>query len=113
MFGPSGWFLVVFSSFVAVDPVAARIRCMSYFDCELATNHDTSECIDGYCTNPYYRGGCMASTDPQNNGHFLRTCNSEDLPDAAQKGYCRPSAMNYPEGRSYTEILGISQSINE
>jgi len=77
-------------------PVHGRVACFSIFDCE-AKVRKGSECIDGFCSNPYHRGGCLASTLPDH--HRVRTCNSEDPPEAVEMGYCRKSRLDYTEVR--------------
>ena len=56
-----------------------------------------SECIDGFCTNPYYHRGCLGTLLPD--WQKTRVCSSEDPPDAAEKGYCRFTQWDYMEMR--------------
>ncbi|CAB9508590.1 Receptor-type guanylate cyclase gcy [Seminavis robusta] len=63
--------------------------------------HHSSECVDGFCSNPFYQKGCLAQRVP--NWHRVRTCNSEDPPDAVAKGYCQVSAFDYPEIRIHAQ----------
>ena len=72
------------------------LRCVSVFDCKDKVR-EGSECVNGFCTNPYHTGGCLASRLP--NHHRVRTCNSDDPPDAADKGLCQHSSFDYPEIR--------------
>ena len=76
--------------------VHALVRCYSIFDCEDAVRKG-SECVNGFCTNPYHAGGCLAN---YNKDHYkVRTCTSEDPPSSAEKGYCQPSKLGYTEVR--------------
>ena len=77
-------------------PASASVRCLSALDCESKVRQG-SECIDGFCSNPYFKGGCLANN--LKNHHRVRTCNSEDPPEAVEKGYCQPSSMGYTEVR--------------
>ncbi|KAL7570988.1 hypothetical protein ACA910_002611 [Epithemia clementina (nom. ined.)] len=87
------WFLIGLKSV----PIAfASVRCFSIFDCEQQISK-VSECVDGYCTNPYHVGGCLANR--LENHYKIRTCNSDDPPSSVEKGYCRPSTLGYMEVR--------------
>lgn len=74
----------------------ASLSCVSHDDCKIAFM-EGSECLNGFCTNPFLNGGCLHRMLP--GGHRIRTCNSDDSPDAADKGHCRPSPMGYREVR--------------
>lgn len=64
------------------------------------TLREGSVCVGGFCTNPFYRGGCLANMLPRDQRPTsLRTCSSADGLDAELLGYCRPSLMNYTEIR--------------
>ncbi|CAB9522416.1 Receptor-type guanylate cyclase gcy [Seminavis robusta] len=89
---------------LVVPPVLA-----STVPCEIdgSTNADVycesllrsgSRCVNGFCTNPFYYGGCLQTlhTDWKNK---TRVCNSDDPPDAETLGYCHVSAMDYTEVR--------------
>ena len=56
-----------------------------------------SECVDGFCTNPFYNGGCLKHMIPT--WHKVRVCNSRDPPLAMRKGFCRPSPLDFMEIR--------------
>ena len=78
-------------------PIAlARVACFSIFDCE-KTVGKASECVAGFCTNPYHVGGCLSNR--LENHHRVRTCSSDDPTSSAEKGYCRPSTLGYSEVR--------------
>mmetsp|Transcript_14130 Transcript_14130/g.30795 ORF Transcript_14130/g.30795 Transcript_14130/m.30795 type:complete len:932 (+) Transcript_14130:71-2866(+) len=87
--------LLLSSSLIVV--VEAAIPCFSIFDCKTKVG-DGSVCERGTCTNPFFRGGCLAN-QLKDDHHRVRTCHSEDPPEAAENGYCRPSTMDYVEVR--------------
>lgn len=64
-----------------------------------------SECIDGFCTNPYYKGGCLANRLPEWKEN-VRVCGSSDPKSAVAEGHCR-LAYN---GLDYTEVRLASQN---
>ena len=76
--------------------VQARVRCFSIFDCEHKIRKG-SECVDGFCTNPFHVGGCLSNW--MDDHYKVRTCNSDDPPSAVELGHCRPSALDYMEVR--------------
>lgn len=51
---------------------------------------------------PILLWGCLKRMHPDG-WHKIRTCNSEDPPEAAEKGYCRPSPLGYREVRIASE----------
>ena len=122
--GRQGWgtFRLVFLLVTLVSPfwktpVQAAVPCTKHAECEAALRPG-SECqSDGTCSNPYHKGGCLhnyfakedSHSSSHNHGHEtaswvptqhnLRVCHSEDPPDAALRGYCRPPPLPYPELR--------------
>lgn len=74
----------------------ADVLCSTTEECTRALL-EGSECVNGLCTNPFYNGGCLHHMLP--NWHKVRTCNSEDPPEAVEKGFCRPSPLGYREVR--------------
>ena len=56
-----------------------------------------SECVDGFCTNPFHNGGCLKRMMPD--WQKTRICNSHDPPSSAENGYCRPSPLDFMEIR--------------
>lgn len=89
-------FLVVLWLAVVHSAYASTVQCSNDTECETTLRHG-SQCINGFCTNPFYYGGCLSSLIPEWNR--TRICNSQDPPEAQQMGYCRPSAMGYTEIR--------------
>ena len=98
--------------------VQAAIPCSNDNDqedgasfCARMLGRKGSECVDGYCTNPFAKGGCLrnylSETEfgDNNNGLnqskkiWMRVCNSDDPPDAEAEGLCRHSAFDYTEVR--------------
>lgn len=71
--------------------------CTNNFECELKRRAVGSECRDGVCTNPFYNGGCLKNVLPE--WKNLRTCSSDDPPEAQASGACRESQMRYNEVR--------------
>ena len=75
--------------------------------------HPNSECLStGYCSNPFYKGGCLANyyynnyeTDEQSlppQTRKKRICHSEDPDNALEEGHCmwpESSLLQYPEVR--------------
>ena len=102
---------VIAASFVT-DTCASSVPCTTDEYC-IQTLRDGSICSeDGYCTNPFYNGGCLKSLlgsessgggDIDRNNdmgwHRIRVCNSDDPPEAIEKGYCRLSPFDYMEVR--------------
>lgn len=80
--------------------VHADVDCKTNEDCKVLLV-EGSECVNERCTNPFYDGGCLRRMLP--GWHKVRTCNSEDPPEAAVKGFCRPSPMGYREVRIASE----------
>ena len=79
--------------FIAVSPVpvSASVECNHTSTCESALRSG-SECLDGYCTNPFSKG-CLRSILGED--YKLRTCNSQDGPGAT----CAVSPLDYMEVR--------------
>mmetsp|Transcript_448 Transcript_448/g.1080 ORF Transcript_448/g.1080 Transcript_448/m.1080 type:complete len:372 (-) Transcript_448:1286-2401(-) len=93
----SSLFLTNLTPFVAVE---AKVSCYSIFDCGVKVG-EGSDCIEGFCSNPYHKGGCLAKK--LENRHRVRTCNSDDPPEAVEQGHCRLSPMDYTEVRIYSQ----------
>lgn len=90
---------ILFSScllWTQIRSLNASFSCSSSHDCETALM-DGSQCVSGFCTNPLHYGGCLHRMLP--GWHKIRTCNSDDPPNAAIDGYCRVSPMGYREVR--------------
>ena len=84
-------------SLVGIVVEATGIACTTNSYCE-RTIRAGSDCgEDGFCTNPYHKGGCLANMIP--NWHRTRVCGSEDPPEAAENGYCRHSPFEHMEVR--------------
>lgn len=79
----------------------ADVVCRTDDDC-VAALLDGSECVNGLCTNPFYRGGCLHRM-VEGGYRKVRTCSSDDPPEAIENGYCRPSPLGYQEVRISTE----------
>ena len=75
---------------------ASGVTCQNTFECETSLM-EGSECVDGFCTNPFYNGGCLKHMIPT--WHKVRVCNSRDPPSAMRKGFCRPSPLDFMEIR--------------
>lgn len=85
-----------------LDPVRAKVACTETSTCESALRPG-SVCADGYCTNPFARG-CLNNfmgMDPDSREKYpkIRTCNSDDGPDAPERGLCAASPLDYEEVR--------------
>jgi len=93
---------VCLSSWLVQAVHGSTVACVQTSDCETILRQG-SQCVDGFCTNPFYHGGCLKSLLPDdvrdNLKKRLRVCNSQDPPEAEQLGYCRPSPMKYAEIR--------------
>ncbi len=81
--------------------VHAKIPCTSPEFCE-ATLRPGSQCVDGFCDNPY-QYGCLRT---QIAGYEKqRVCNSDDPRNAAALGLCRDATK-----LDYSEIRIMSQN---
>lgn len=82
-----------------------------------------SKCKDGFCTNPF-QSGCLNSIIESSDSRsseieevlrrYLlsspRTCNSDDSPDAAERGICKERS-EYTEVRLWAQnVSGLSSS---
>jgi hypothetical protein len=75
----------------------ATLACTSTQECE-STHMEGSRCVEGVCVaNSFHDGGCLKSLLPD--WHKIRVCNSDDPPSSAEKGFCRPSPLDYMEVR--------------
>ena len=72
------------------------VPCTSSGDCETAVGPGY-ECRMGRCSNNPYDQGCLSEKLP--GWTKRRMCNSEDPPDAAQRGICRTSPFQQMEIR--------------
>jgi len=87
-----------------LQQVDAAVSCNSSQTCAqllLPSSKCTSE---GFCTNPYTKGGCLTNRVP--GWKKLRVCSSDDPPNAAARGLCRDPYL----GLEYTEIRLASQN---
>ena len=87
------WYLV-FSQLQSFS--YALVTCTSSPQCESVLRQG-SECVNGFCTNPFYYQGCLRTFFP--NLEKIRVCSSNDPPEAADKGYCKTSPWDYVEMR--------------
>jgi hypothetical protein len=97
--GLQGTLLLQFVAFDSQVSLAnAVVPCSSTSECE-NTLQAGSECVGGFCNNPFLKGGCLQKMKP--GWTKTRVCNSEDPPDAAEKGYCHlpDSRFDYGEIR--------------
>ena len=86
--------------------VWAKISCTNSEECKILLGSERSHCTEeGYCDNPY-QYGCLLQTSNQTTTK-LRICNSEDPPDAASRGICRPPQKG---GLSYKEVRLLSEN---
>lgn len=82
--------------------VQAELRCIRDADCQARL--EGSVCQTSVCVSPFHiGGGCFAHKGIDT---FRRVCHSEDPPDAAAKGYCRPpdEGLDYVEIRIQTQV---------
>ena len=69
--------------------VVAKVPCTDTEEC-VTKLRDGSTCdSNGYCTNPFWKEGCLSHMKPgwKNMGK-RRVCNSDDPPEANLMGYC-------------------------
>jgi hypothetical protein len=76
----------------------ARVACSTTLDCQAVFSDGTYCMADGFCSNPFHAKGCLASFLPES-WHKKRICGSQDPPESAEKGYCRPTPLPYTEIR--------------
>lgn len=83
--------------------IDAGVECTETAECEVIFRLG-SECINGECSNPFYKEGCLKKLVP--GWDKIRICNSEDGPDAIEQGICRgPNlGLEYPEIRILVRI---------
>jgi hypothetical protein len=93
--------LLLFAVFATTD--ATNVACESTEFCE-STLRNGSKCVEGFCDNPF-QYGCLQSLQIPGYEDRLRICNSEDPPDASDKGLCRNS-----KGLDYKEVRLMSQN---
>ncbi|CAB9521897.1 Receptor-type guanylate cyclase gcy [Seminavis robusta] len=84
------------SPFPLFADAALTVPCNSTSQCAVLFRPGSKCNHDGFCTNPFYHGGCLSNLGLTNK---TRICNSQDSPDALAKGYCRSSPLGYPEVR--------------
>jgi len=87
------WFLCL----ILVNNAIGVYECDNTLSCEEMLR-EGSECIDGFCTNPFDQG-CLRRFDDE---IPMRVCNSHDLPGSAKEGLCNETFFDYQEIR----ILG-------
>jgi hypothetical protein len=86
-----------------LDTTEAAVSCNTSQTCNELL-YAGSECFEGFCTNPFTKGGCLANRVP--GWKKIRVCNSEDPPNASSLGYCHDP---YP-GLEYMEIRLAGQN---
>lgn len=91
--------LILFHSSFTRTTTNAHVTCTTDEEC-IQAYRTGSECVEGRCSNPFHKGGCLQQVLPS--WQKKRVCHSEDPPDAAAKGACRRPLIEYPEIR----ILG-------
>lgn len=81
--------------------VESTLSCAQTEECERLLRVG-SECVEGVCTNPFHKGGCLANMLPD--WSKIRMCNSEDGIESIERGYCRmvENGLDYTEMRSKT-----------
>ena len=87
-------FFLLFSQLLSLSH--ALVACTSSTQCENILRQG-SECVKGFCTNPFFYQGCLRTFFPD--WDKTRVCSSDDPPEAAEKGYCKTSPWNYMEMR--------------
>lgn len=75
----------------------AKVACQANVECENKLRRG-SECIDGFCSNPFFTGGCLEKM--KNDWKKIRACHSEDPSDAVERGVC----VIPDSGFDYTEL---------
>lgn len=86
--------------------LANPIECESNEFC-VATLQEGSECIDGFCSNPF-QSGCLRSLGIEiDNKTVWRACNSDD-PVSNRDGICKSSGTS--SGLEYDEIRILTNS---
>lgn len=96
-------YIMVFRSYLFLQAlsqigslVQASVACISNKECGTILRPG-SECLNGFCTNPFHYGGCLKAILP--NWQKTRVCSSDDPPEAASMGHCRLSSWEYMEMR--------------
>lgn len=103
------WWFLASSSTSPFVFVQASLACRTHAECETAYLAG-SECLEGVCTNPFYKHGCLARLPPnqqlkRQRRQRPRICHSEDPPSALALGYCRPMDPHL----DYTEVRILTQ----
>ena len=84
------------AALVVATVQAAALPCHDSSECK-RTLAAGSECgADGYCTNPFYKGGCLKQLQPTRSK--IRACNSLDNV-GGDNGACHIPTTTYPEVR--------------
>ena len=79
-------------------------RCQDSLDCDRLVGWG-STCTRGICSNPFAQGcfhRILAQQQQEGSEIYpMRVCNSQDPPDAVERGLCRSPDINYPEVRLF------------
>ena len=98
----SAAYLLASLQITTIQTVQAGISCSIDFDCETSLRPG-SRCISGSCSNPFEKGclrtmrGEDESNWPEKDGFRInlnRICNSDDAPDAGERGICNPDGTD-------------------
>ena len=103
--------VVLALSTVVVDAV---VSCQETFECQAALRPG-SECVNGSCTNPFHKGGCLQRMSSLSHKWTTTTttriCHSEDTAEAAAAGYCHlPTNDESDTSLPYAEIRIAGQN---
>ena len=87
----------------SLSKTTSEIPCSNDTMCKLALGGRPSECLDGFCSNPFVKGGCLSQTKAD--WTKTRVCNSEDPKEFLEKGYCHQpdSRFDYKEIRIHPQ----------
>lgn len=78
--------------------MAGKIECTDNTICDSLLQRGSICMDDGFCSNPYQQG-CLRTVLGSDIIPNKRACNSDDPADAAEKGLCEISQLNYDEIR--------------
>ena len=95
--------LLLFAQLNLMLRTQASVACQTTEECQRILRVG-SECVQGMCTNPFQQGGCLKRM--LEGWEKLRVCNSEDAPDAAERGFCKMPQL----GLDYMEIRIATQN---
>jgi len=93
---------------------ATNVACVNSEYCrEVLRTGLESNCVDGFCDNPFQYGCINSLQIPGRKDRRKRICNSEDPSDASDRGLCREgssSVSGSSSGFEYQEVRIFSQN---